>query len=54
MQLVCSITPNPSSQTLSAISTLFANRRPGSTIFLGDTDAVIHGAFSGDCVYNRR
>ena len=35
LQLVCSITPNPSSQMLSAISSLFANRRPGSTIFLG-------------------
>ena len=54
LQLVCSITPNPSSQMLSAISTLFANRRPGSTIFLGDTGAVIHGVSSGDCVYNRR
>ena len=37
LQLVCSITPNPSSQILSAISSLFTNRRPGSTIFLGDT-----------------
>ena len=54
LQLVCSITPNPSSQMLSAISTLFANRRLGSTIFLGDTDVVIHGVSSGDCVYNRR
>ena len=54
LQLVCSITPNPSSQMLSAISTLFANRRPGTTIFLGDTGAVIDGVSSGDCVYNRR
>ena len=54
LQLVCSITPNPSSQMLSAISTLFANHHLGSTIFLGDTGAVIHGVFSGDCVYNRR
>ena len=54
MQVVCSITPNPSSQILSVIFTLLANRRLGSTIFLGDTDAVIHGVFSGDCVYNRR
>ena len=54
LQLVCSITPNPSSQMLSAISSLFANRRPGSTIFLEDTGAVIHGVSSGDCVYNRR
>ena len=54
LQLVCYITPNPSSQMLSAISTLFANRRPGSTIFLGYTDAVIHGVSSGDCVYNQR
>ena len=54
LQLVCFITPNPSSQMMSAISTLFANRRPGSTIFLEDTGAVIHGVSSGDCVYNRR
>ena len=54
LQLVCSITPNFSSQMLSAFSTLFANRRPGSTIFLGDTGVVIHGVSSGDCVYNRR
>ena len=54
LQLVCSITPNPSSQMLSAISSLFTNRRPGSTIFLGDTGAVIHGVSSADCVYNRR
>ena len=54
LQLVCSFTPNPSSQILSAISSLFANRRPGSTIFLGDTGAVIHGVSSADCVYNRR
>ena len=54
LQLVCSFTPNPSSQMLSAISSLFANRRPGSTIFLGDTGAVIHGVSSADCVYNRR
>ena len=54
LQLVCSITPNLSSQMLSAISTLFANRRPNSTIFLGDTGAVIHDISSGDCVYNRR
>ena len=54
MQLVYSITPNPSSQMLSAISTLFANRRTGSTIFLGGTGAVIHGVSSGDYVYNRR
>ena len=54
LQLVCSITPKPSSQMLFTISTLFANRRPGSTIFLGDTGAVIHGVSSGDCVYNRR
>ena len=53
LQLVCSITRNPSSQMLSAISTLFANHRPSSTIFLGDTGAVIHGVSSGDCVYNR-
>ena len=39
---------------MSAISSLFANRRPGSAIFLGDTGAVIHGVSSGDCVYNRR
>ena len=54
LQLVCSITPNLSSQMLSAISSLFENRRPGSTIFLGDTGAVIHGVSSADCVYNRR
>ena len=54
LQLVCSITPNPSSQMLSAISSLFANRRPGSTIFFGDTGAVIHGVSYADCVYNRR
>ena len=54
LQLVCSSTPNPSSQMLSAISSLFMNRRPGSTIFLGDTGAVIHGVSSADCVYNRR
>ena len=54
LQLVCSITPNPSSHILSAISALFANRRLGSTSFLGDTSAVIHGVSSGDCVYNRR
>ena len=54
LQLVCSITPNSSSQMLSAISSLFTNRRPGSTIFLGDTGAVIHGVSSADCVYNRR
>ena len=39
---------------MSAISILFANLRPGSTISLGDTGAVIHGVSSGDCVYNRR
>ena len=50
LQFVCSI----SSQMLSAISTLFANRRLGSTIFLGDTGAVIHGVSSWDCIYNRR
>ena len=50
LQLVCSFTPNPSSQMLSAVSSLFANRRPGSTIFLGDTGAVIHGVSSADCV----
>ena len=54
LQLVCFITPNPSSQMLSVISTFFATRRPGSTIFLGDTGAVIHGVSFGDCVYNRR
>ena len=54
LQLVCSITPNPSSRMLSAISSLFTNRRPGSTFFLGDTGAVIHGVSSADCVYNRR
>ena len=54
MQLVCSNTLNSSSQMLSTISTLFANRRPDPTIFLGDTGAVIHGVSSGDCVYNRR
>ena len=54
LQLVCFFTPNPSSQMLSAISSLFANRRPGSTTFLGDTGAVIHGVSSADCVYNRR
>ena len=54
LQLVCSITPNPSSQMMSAISSLFANRRPGSTIFLGDTGAVIQGVSSADCVYNRQ
>ena len=54
LQLVCSITPNPSSQMLSVISSLFANRRPGSTVFLGDTGAVIHGVSSADYVYNRR
>ena len=46
LQLFCSITLNPSSQMLSAISTVFANRRPGSTIF--------HNVSSGDCIYNRR
>ena len=51
---LCSINPNPSSQMQSAISYLFTNRRPGSTIFLGDTGAVIHGVSSADCVYNRR
>ena len=54
LQLVCSFTPNPSSQMLSANSFLFVNRRPGSTIFLGDTGAVIHGVSSADCVHNRR
>ena len=54
MQLVCYITSNSSSQMLSAISSLFTNHRPGSTIFLGDTGAVIHGVSSADCVYNRR
>ena len=54
LRLVCSFTPNPSSQMLSAISSLFANRRPGSTIILKDTGAVIHGVSSADCVYNRR
>ena len=54
LQLICSITHNPSSQMLSPISTLFANRRPGSTIVFGDTGAVYHGVSSGDCVYNRR
>ena len=54
LQLVCSITRYPSSLMLSAISSLLANRRPGSTIFLGDTGAVIPGVSSGDCVYNRR
>ena len=34
LQHLCSINPNPSSQMLSAISSLFTNRRPGSTIFL--------------------
>ena len=51
---LCSINPNPSSQMQSAISYLFTNCRPGSTIFLGDTGAVIHGVSSADCVYNRR
>ena len=50
LQLVCSITPNPSSQMLSVISILFANRRPGYRIFLGDTGAVIHGVSSGNYV----
>ena len=54
LQLVCSIGPNPSSQMLFAFSTFFANRRPDYTIFLGDSGAVIHGVFSGDCVYNQR
>ena len=54
LQLVCSIIPKPSSQMLSAISTRFANRHPGSTIFLGDTGAVMYGVSSGDCVYNRQ
>ena len=54
LQLVCSITPNLSSQMLSAISSLFTNRHSGSAIFLGDTGAVIHGVSSADCVYNRR
>ena len=54
LQHLCSINPNPSSQMLSTISSLFTNRRPGSTIFLGDTGAVIHGVSSADCVYNRR
>ena len=54
LQLVCSFTPNPSSQMMPAISSLFSNRRPGSTIFLGDTGAVINGVSSADCVYNRR
>ena len=54
LQLVCSIGPNPSSQMLFTISTFFANRRPDSTIFLGDSGAVIRGVSSGDCVYNRR
>ena len=53
LQLVYSITPNRSSQMLSAISSLFTIHRPGSTIFLGDTGAVIHGVSSRDCVYNR-
>ena len=54
LQHLCSINPNPSSPMLSAISSLFTNRHPGSTIFLGDTGAVIHGVSSADCVYNRR
>ena len=54
LQLVCSITTNSSSQMLPTISNLFANRRPGSTIFLGDTGAVIRGVSFGDRVYNRR
>ena len=54
LQLVCSITPNSSSQMLSAIFTFFANRRPGSTICFGDTGTVIHGVPSGDFAYNRR
>ena len=54
LQHLCSINLNPSSQMLSAISSLFTNRRPGSTMFLGDTGAVIHGVSSADCVYNRR
>ena len=54
LQHLCSINPNPSSQMLSAISSLFTNRHPGSTIFLEDTGAVIHGVSSADCVYNRR
>ena len=54
LQLVGSITLNPSPLMLSAISSLLADRRPGSTIFLGDTGAVIPGVSSGDCVYNRR
>ena len=54
LQHLCSINPNPSSPMLSAISSLFTNRRPGSTIFLGDTGAVIHGVSSADCVCNRR
>ena len=54
LQHLCSINSNPSSQMLSAISSLFTNRRPGSTIFLGDTGAVIHGVSSADCVYNHR
>ena len=54
LQLVCSITLNPSSQMLSAIFSPFTNRRPGSTMFLRDTGAVIHGVSSADCVYNRR
>ena len=54
LQLVCSFTPNPSSRMMSANSSLFANCRPGSTIFLRDADAVIHGVSSADCVYNRR
>ena len=54
LQLLCSITPNPSSQMLFVISPLFANRRPGSTIFLGDTGAAIRGVSSRDCAYNRR
>ena len=54
LQHLCSINPNPSSQMLSAISSLSTRRRPGSTIFLGDTGAVIHDVSSADCVYNRR
>ena len=54
LQLVCPITSNSSSQMLSPISNLSANRRPGSTIFLGDTGAVIHGVSFGDRVYNRQ
>ncbi|CAB1098118.1 unnamed protein product [Ectocarpus sp. CCAP 1310/34] len=50
MHLVCSVTPSP---PVREPSDLFPHR-PGSTVFLGDTGAVVHVVASGEKVYNRR